>query len=383
MKGDTVAHLRSELFHPTETFIYQYVRGARSVRPVLVTDRRIGRDAFPFDGPTLELHRSWTPGAVLRSVIRRLLRRPAPWSFADPRTFRLLDRQDVNVLHAHFGQDGWRALPVARQTGLPLITSFYGFDAWMLPRREEWWERFAALFAEGALFLAEGPAMAERLKAIGCPEPKVAVQRLAVDLDRYPFHHRRPVGDRPARLLFVGRFVEKKGLEYALEAVHRLRTDHALELLVVGDGERRPAIEATLDHLELRDHVRLLGMADHATMIRLLGEADLLLQPSVVADDGDTEGGAPTTLLEAQATGLPVVATRHQDIPNVVAEDAGVLVEERDADALADAIDGLLRAPDRWAAMGDAGRRFVEEQHGIGPLIDQLETRYRTLAGED
>jgi colanic acid/amylovoran biosynthesis glycosyltransferase len=244
-----------------------------------------------------------------------------------------------------------------------------------------WRERYTELFDAGRLFLAEGPAMAERLEELGCPGEKVAIQRVAIDLDRYRFRPPQP-HDGPTRLLFCGRFVEKKGLEYAIEAVHRLRGRHAIELHLVGDGKLRPAVEATIDRLGLRSHVVLHGMVDHDALIRMLGEADLLVQPSVVAADGDTEGGAPTTLLEAQATGLPIVATRHQDIPYVVAGDAAVLVAERDADALADAIDGLIRSPDRWPAMGEAGRRFVEERHGIGSLIDELEARYLRLADE-
>ncbi|MEJ2187577.1 MAG: glycosyltransferase [Gemmatimonadota bacterium] len=127
--------------------------------------------------------------------------------------------------------------------------------------------------------------------------------------------------------------------------------------------------------------MRLRGMVRHDDMIRALGESHVLLQPSVVAADGDTEGGAPTTLLEAQATGLPIVATRHQDIPNVTVDgQSAVLVPERDAEALADAIEGLLREPDRWEAMGKAGRKFVAEHHDRAPLIQRLESRYRELA---
>ena len=106
----------------------------------------------------------------------------------------------------------------------------------------------------------------------------------------------------------------------------------------------------------------------------------MFVHPSVVDDSGRQEGGAPTTILEAQALGMPVVSTLHCDIPNVtVPGESAVLVPERDGEALADALRELLDDPSRWEAMGRAGRRVVEARHSIATEAARLEERYLAL----
>ncbi len=117
------AQFRDELFKATETFIYEYVSGLRTVRPLLVTFRRVGRDAFPFHGPSVELSPPSIWRRPARTFRRLVLRRPELPTFDHPRTYRALERHGARVLHAHFGRDAWWALPVARRTGLPLVTS--------------------------------------------------------------------------------------------------------------------------------------------------------------------------------------------------------------------------------------------------------------------
>ena len=111
--------------------------------------------------------------------------------------------------------------------------------------------------------------------------------------------------------------------------------------------------------------------------------ADVFLHPSVVdSARGGGEGGAPTTIIEAQALGMPVVSTLHCDIPNVtVPGESAVLVPERDAGALADALRELLDHPERWEAMGRAGRAHVEANHDVAAEVGTLERRYLTLLG--
>lgn len=126
------------------------------------------------------------------------------------------------------------------------------------------------------------------------------------------------------------------------------------------------------------------AVAVSSAYLRELDSASIFLHPSVVSADGDTEGGAPTVLLEAQAMGLPVVSTLHADIPNVtVPGKSALLVAERDADAIAEVLVALLDDPSGWAAMGRAGRRHVESYHDIHKEAPALEERYRSLLSAD
>jgi colanic acid/amylovoran biosynthesis glycosyltransferase len=265
-----------------------------------------------------------------------------------------------------------------------LVTTFYGYDMSMLPREARWQDRYAELFATGDLFLVEGPNMRAALIELGCPPWKVRIQRIGIDLALVPFRPRGPAIGRPVRLLFCGRFTEKKGLLDALEAVAMVRARHPrVELSVIGDGEERSRVERAIESLDLTDSVRLLGLRPYEVVRRELAAADILLAPSRTASNGDTEGGAPTILLEAQAAGLPVVATTHADIPFVVvAGKSGLLAPEGNLPALAECLESLLDTPERWAEMGRAGRRHVEQEHDIRITAAGLEEIYLALMRE-
>ena len=126
----------------------------------------------------------------------------------------------------------------------------------------------------------------------------------------------------------------------------------------------------------------MLGFLNHEACVDEIRGADVFLAPSIVDDEGIGEGGAPTTILEAQALGVPVVATDHCDIPNVTAPgESALIVPERDADALADALVDLLADPDRREAMGRAGREHVERFHDVENEARLLEERYFELLG--
>lgn len=379
-----MAHFRRVWFKPTETFLHTLVRSFQRSPTLLIGLERAGAEAFPVDCPVLALRPPGSLAARWSHRRARLLRRDSAPGFDARRALREIERRGVRVLHAHFGYTGYEVLPVQRRTGLPLVTSFYGEDASRLPRQAEWRARFDELFARGDLFLAEGPRMAQRLMALGCPREKLVVHPIAIEPGRYPFRQRapRPPGE-PVRLLFCASFREKKGLRYALEAVARVRHEVALELRVGGDGPEWEAVHTLAASLELGESVRFLGFLPHARLIEEMHAADLFVQPSVTAENGDTEGGAPTTLLEAQACGLPVLATRHADIPHVVEEDESALLSpERDVDGLAANLRLLAKEPERWAAMGVAGRTHVERFHDAATGAARLEDLYRALAGD-
>jgi colanic acid/amylovoran biosynthesis glycosyltransferase len=192
-----------------------------------------------------------------------------------------------------------------------------------------------------------------------------------------------PARGEPVRVLFCASFLEKKGLPYALRAVARVREEHpTVELALAGDGPGRDAADVEIDRLGLSNAVRRLGFVSHARMIEEMNAADLFIQPSVTAADGNDEGGAPTTILEAQACGLPVLATHHADIPNVVSPgESALLAPERDEERLAANLATLVKEPERWAAMGRAGRERILRGHDVADRVSRLEHLYAELVG--
>jgi colanic acid/amylovoran biosynthesis glycosyltransferase len=209
---------------------------------------------------------------------------------------------------------------------------------------------------------------------------------MALPIERIPFRARRPRPDGRAVIVFSGRFCEQKGVLYALEAVNELRRDgRDVELRLVGDDTMTDGSYAARVYSYIRRHrlqgcVRPLGFLNHEQCLKEMQDGDIFLHPSVVDSDGRSEGGAPTTILEAQALGMPVVSTLHCDIPYVTRPDeSALLVPERDGAALAEALRSLLDEPARWEAMGRAGRRHVEERHDITREAEQLERKYLAL----
>ncbi len=381
----TIAHFRRSFFEITETFLYNQISRANGTTPICIAIKRKNVDAFPLDTPVIELY-SWNPLAVwARRLSARFLRIPRHREpvFEHPRTYREIRKHRVSVLHSHFGFTGFDVLPVKRRSGLPMVTTFYGYDVSVLPRHEEWRHNFSRLFRDGEVFTAEGPVMKSRLVELGCQPEKVHIVKLGICLEKYRFRN-SPVREpgRGPRVLFCGRLTEKKGLEYALRALRRSREVlDDIELHIIGDGELRSEIETFIVENQMTSYTFLHGSQSHERVIDELQKADLLIVPSVTGSDGDTEGGAPTILLEAQACGVPIVASRHADIPNVVVEGGSALLsDERDDSMLAKNILEVLRDPQCRSRMGDVGRRFVEQHHDVSSQIAKLEEIYGQLA---
>jgi colanic acid/amylovoran biosynthesis glycosyltransferase len=295
----------------------------------------------------------------------------------------ILEQEDVQIIHAHFGPNGVHALPLRQELGIPLITTFYGYDLAPALREVPQWEaQRQRLFQQGDLFLVEGPFMRDRLIALGCPADKVQIQRIAIAVSKMPYHERYPRSNDRIRIVFAGRFCKKKGLLYALDAIRKLwTTTKNIEFRVIGNGELLNEVKAFVNNHGLAECVKLLGFLQHQEYLGEMQRGDIFLHPSIRTDDGDSEGGAPTTILEAQALGMPVVSTVHADIPNVtVPGGSAILVPERDSDSLAQALQGLLRRPEQWREMGRVGRAFMERNHDIAAEARLLEQKYQCVA---
>jgi colanic acid/amylovoran biosynthesis glycosyltransferase len=342
---------------------------------VVLTQRLENPGAFPFD-PVYDLDRLLSPAQRAWNRLSRWLGSFHTGPYRD-----VAAQEGIRLFHAHTGWEAARTATAAKAIGIPLVASFYGRDVSALPRNPYWRMLYRRLFRLADLFLVEGPHLGESLKGLGCPADKVRVIHLGVDLAKIPFR-RREFYEGPIRILMSCSLREKKGVRYALEALARCRNAPSWKLRVLGDGPQREDLEERIRTLNLQDRAVIEGYVPYQAHLEALHEADLFLSPSVTASDGDAEGGAPVALIEAQAAGLPVVASRHCDIPEVVQDGVtGLLVPERDVDGLAEAIQSLLSDPSRWAPLGRAGRDHVEQEFNVRRQVERTEKLYLELIG--
>lgn len=325
-------------------------------------------------------HAGSSPGVVARAlnVFRyggdalslKLLYRAAPF---------LPQRPAYDAILAHFGPNGLRAQAL-RDLGVvsgPVVTFFHGSD--MSAYLQKYGPRvYDRLFESGDLFLPISERWKSALVELGCDARKILVHRMGIDCARFHFRPRLLKAGQRARLLSIARLVEKKGIEFAVRAAAKARQKD-FQYDIVGDGPLRPALEKLAAELGVADRVKLLGWKQQTEVVALLDQAHLLVAPSVTGRDGDQEG-IPVAMMEAMAMGLPVLSTRHSGIPELVEDGrSGFLVAERDVGALADRLDSLLASPERWPAMGEAGRRRVESDFDINRLNDALVERIRAM----
>lgn len=380
----TVAHYNEIFFEKSETFIYNYIANFVNVRPILLARSFKNFDIFDF--PQNNCHTlpiefpkrysfNWFSAKFFQKIFGT--------HFTGEEIFCREKR--VRVIHAHFAPQGFFAVHWFERKRIPVVTNFYGFDVSELPDDPLWARRLKILFEKGALFLVEGAFMKSKLAQIGCPESKIRIQRIAIPLDKLTFRVRTPkkAGER-AVFVFCGRFVEKKGLRYILEALAAVLKSHKdFEFRIIGDGPLKEDIQAQIKQLNLNDHVSLLGFLNYQQYIDELNKADIFIHPSVTSQTGDTEGGAPTVILEAQAVGLPVIATTHADIPNIVSPGKSALLSaEKDVSGLVKNILQLLSNQSIWEEMGRSGRAFVEESHDIKKEVLSLEKKYFEVAAQ-
>ncbi|MFZ9880104.1 MAG: glycosyltransferase [Phycisphaerales bacterium] len=283
----------------------------------------------------------------------------------------------VDLVLAQFGPAGLVALSL-RRAGLvegPIATAFYGFDLTRALRDAP--NLYRGLYDEAALLLPNSEHLAGVLRANGAPSSKTVVHRLGIDLARFPAVDRRARPAAPTALA-VGRFVEKKGFEHAIRALAAAGDASAFRLRLIGDGPLRPRLEQVARELGVTDRVEFAGWRTHEEVACAMADADLLLAPSVVARDGDMEG-LPLVVIEALATGMPVIGSRHGGIPELVSDGVnGVLCDERDEGALAAAL-VRLSDPETRSALGRNARATVERDFSADELASRLVAMARAL----
>ncbi|HEU4365550.1 MAG TPA: glycosyltransferase [Candidatus Krumholzibacteria bacterium] len=370
----------------TETWLYTQVRFLPpSIESHVACERTENLDQFPL--ANMHSMRAEPAWRSLRDRALRKLRIRNHLGYQDGAA----RRSRARVMHSHFGFTGWRDLAVARRHGLAHAVTFYGADVQFYPRRNPVWRgRYRAMFARVDRVLCEGPHMGREIMALGCPEAKIRVHHLGVDLSLIPFAPRVWAPGEPLRVLLSGSFREKKGLPLAVEALGRLGSDVALEITIIGDAtneersirEKQRILDAIARH-DLGARTRLLGYRPYRDVMDEARRHHVFLSPSVTAEDGDTEGGAPVSLIEMSASGMMIASSTHCDIPGVILDGrTGFLAPERDVDGLVANLRRIVANPSAWGAMQRAGRAHIEAEFDARRQGERLAAIYHEIVAE-
>jgi colanic acid/amylovoran biosynthesis glycosyltransferase len=358
MQRARVAIVCSALPSPSETFIRSHIEG---LDPDCVV-----HEWYPkCDGAHV-----WGGGARAYYKLRRLLARETTHAQMTAGYVRVFRTRRTDVVLAEYGDVGVQVLDACTRLKLPLVVHFHGYDAAQSAIVERHRADYERMFSFAARIVVVSRRMEGDLLALGCPGEKICYNPYGVDAKKF-------VGSSPhlapARFIAVGRLIEKKAPLATLAAFARvLEKVPTARLRMIGDGPLRPACEEMIWQLKLQNAVELLGFQGPEVVATEMRLARAFVQHSVHARSGDAEG-TPVAIIEAGASGLPVVSTRHAGIPDVVIEgETGILVDEGDVGGMAAAMLALAQQPERARTLGAAAQRRVSSMFSMEDRLRRL-----------
>lgn len=367
--------LKPEMLH-----IYRQITGLRRYDTFVICKERKETDRFP-----MAEGRVRTAPAVRSNFLRRFwlkyVRREPPIVYRGEYGVlnRLLQENHADLMHVYFGHTGVHLLPFIRRWPKPVVVSFHGMD--VQPRADQpgYIDRLRETVRSATLVLARSHSLMDRLRELGAPEERLRLNRTGIPLDQFPVTPRELPEEGGWRWVQACRLIEKKGLDVTLRAMASLSAAFpSMRLVIAGEGPLRAETEALAARLGLADRVEFTGFVDTPKLASLYASSHAFVHPSRITADQNQEG-VPNSMLEAMATGLPVVATLHGGIPEVVeSERSGLLVAENDVEGLADAMRRMMEQ-DRgalWRRLGAAAAADVRENFGQERRIELLEACY-------
>ena len=374
----TVASYCTTFLKPEMLHIYRQISGLRRWKTFVITKERLCEDRFPMPECDVEIAPKVRSHFVRRFWLKYVKKEP-------PIVYRgeygvlagVLERRHADVMHVYFGHTGVHLLPFLKRWPKPSIVSFHGMDVQTRAHDPSYEDRLRELLQTTTLVLARSFSLQDRLLALGCAPEKLRINRTGIPLDQFSFQERRPPTDGAWRFVQACRLIEKKGLDDALHAFARFAQDKpGATFTIAGEGPLLGELESLRDQLGLANQVTFAGFLKGSELCELYQKSHLFLHPSRLTSDQNQEG-IPNSMLEAMATGMPVLATLHGGIPEAVRNGAtGLLVAERDRDGLFDSMVRMTSEPGLWSQMSRAAAEDIRENFESRAQITKLEDIY-------
>ena len=381
MGKPVIASYCTSFLKPEMLHIYRQITALRGVKTFVMTKEVQNPERFPFRD--IEIIPKRRLGLLRHGWLKFVERRPPVVYRGEYQTLAsILERRGTDLMHIYFGHTGVHLLPFIEQWDKPCVVSFHGADVALKPEIPNYPAKLRRLFQAVRLVLARSQSLADRLIQFGCSPDKLRINRTGVPLDAFPFVERQPPADGRWRVVQACRLIPKKGVATSLRAFAVFKKDHPhAELFIAGKGPLQPELEMLAAGLGITRDVHFVGFLSQPKLMELYASSHLFLHPSETPPDQNQEG-IPNSILEAMATGLPVVTTRHGGIPEAVEHGrTGWLVSEEDHVGLADAMQRITKAPHHLREMGARARVSVVDQFEQRTQTRMLESFYEEAIG--
>ena len=366
--------LKPEMLH-----IYRQITALNRCAPVVIAQKRENTGHILFDA----VHIVPKPGThFLRRFWFKQVR-DIPWQISNTELSALLavlSETRAQLLHIYFGQIAVHLLPLIRAWQNPSIVSFHGADVMVDMNKPAYREATLQMLDAATLVLVRSESLRRALIDLGCDPAKVELQRTGIPLEEFPFRERSVPEQGEWRFVQAGRLIEKKGLPVTLRAFAAFVQQHPnATLTIAGEGPLLDELQSLVRELNIAEHVSFTGFVSQKQLRDIYYRSHIFLHPSQTGHDGNQEG-IPNSMLEAMATGLPVFATTHGGIPEAVENGVGgVLVPERDHEALALALLDAAEDPGLSSRIARAGANAVRDDFDLEKQARRLEEIYLKL----
>jgi colanic acid/amylovoran biosynthesis glycosyltransferase len=374
-----VASYCSTFLKPEMMHLYRQVTSLRRTQTFIMTKKVEHTKRFPFDDieriprpRTNLLRHGWMkfvqrePALIYRGEYKMLV--------------SILARRGADMMHIYFGHAGVHLLPFIRAWDKPCLVSFHGMDVARNAQVANYAGKLRQLFNEVPVVLARSQSLAQRLINFGCPPEKIRLNRTGIPLADFPFQARSFPADGSWRVLQACRLIDKKGVASAISAFAIFaRQFRGAEFFIAGKGPLQEDLEALAQQLGVARKVHFIGFLGQRALRDFYTRGHIFIHPSETPPDENQEG-VPNSILEAMATGLPVIATRHGGIPEAVTHGVnGFLSEERDTESLGRSMIALASSPDAYARASEAARNAVAQQFDQELTVRTLEDVYEEV----
>lgn len=279
-----------------------------------------------------------------------------------------LEANNIDVALVEYGNHAHHLLPIFKKNNIPLVVHFHGYDA---VRKDivKGCDNYREVFQRANKVIAVSKKMKQSLEEMGCSKEKLVHTACGAN----PAFEKITPDYAKKQLLSVGRFVDKKAPYYTLLAFSKILQAHPdAQLIMAGTGPLWDTCINLSKYLNIQENVTFLGVVSPEKIRELLKETQVFVQHSITTSNGDQEG-TPVGVMEASLAGVPVVATHHAGIPDVIVDgETGYLVQEHDVDLMAQRIDTLLSDVSLSKKMGEAGKKLTSQNFTLEHHLDAV-----------